>query len=842
MAKILNKKVLIPALPLKRCIAKTKEDGSPGMTVKKHGKIAGEVAKIFRRVISSFVRKRLIPNIASLAAMHDIGKASLWQKRIYKEYLETISPELFKIPDECFEKYHAVISEASFKDAFHGTANPDIIKQYASIIGSHHGRRTQEPFGSTIDAYGGVNWEFLRQELIKYYIKEFGYPIFRPLSQEVADINTAYISLCDWIASDTNMFRASGNIKNLHKQILKAIRALGWKKSVIRKNLKFKDIFDFNPYEMQKKFYSSVNGPGVYILESSMGDGKTEAALFATYRLLCEGHHEGFYFALPTRITSNRIYERIDKFLTNAYEKGMAPKLIHGMSLISDVKSKGEFAPGGQFFNTNRKAPLLPFGIGTVDQLLLSLVKSKYNFIRTFGFAGKVIIIDEVHSYDVYTGRLLDQLIKKLRKLGCTVIILSATLTHKRKAELLDCKIKPTNNYPLLTSKRKKLSIKKCGTMTEKPYLVRKMTANYPYLISTMKKRALSNHQALWICNLVDRSVAIYRALRDDPQLKGIKMGVLHSRIPHIIKNKREKCWIERLGKGKDGNRKEGSILIGTQVLEQSIDIDGDFMISDLAPSDLLLQRLGRLWRHLFKRPSDRAEFWISCPNLLGVQSAKELRERLGIDSKIYSAYVLWRSFQVFRRRGTIIVPTDIRAILESTYRDYSYNDPKWLQEIWDNLQKSKEHLKDLASITIGSHMDFFNEDTEDLFPLDVTEEASIRTRMGTIPYATLLLTSSVEDKGDYVDVEFLNGDKVSSPKNRRDFTVIKKITEWLVKAPVTKALKDLESPKWLKKVSYGFPIPVYVDEDCSVKLCDNGEQTGYYYEEDCGMYKPVEL
>jgi CRISPR-associated endonuclease/helicase Cas3 len=627
----------------------------------------------------------------------------------------------------------------------------------------------------------------------------------------------------------------------LHKKILGAIRALGWKKSVIRKGLTFKDIFGFKPNEMQRNFYNSVKGPGVYILESSMGDGKTEAALYAAYKLLCEGYHHGLYDALPTRITSNRMYKRIDDFLIAAYKKGIAPKLIHGMSLVADVKSGGEFAPGGQFFNTNRKAIILPFGVGTVDQLLLSIVKSKYNFIRTFGIAGKVVIIDEVHSYDIFTGKLLDLLIKKLRRLGCTVIILSATLTQRRKAELLECNIKPTNNYPLLTAKRKKLSTKKCGTVIEKSYLVRKMTTNYPYFISTMKKKALTGHQAIWICNLVDRSVAVYMALRNDPDLKGLEIGTLHSRIPHAIKNKREEYWLKRLGK-KEGNRDKGSILIGTQVLQESLDIDSDFMISDLAPSDFLLQRMGRLWRHLFKRPSDRAEFWISCPNLKKVQSAQELRERLGTDSKIYSAYVLWRSYQIFRRRGTITVPTDIRDILERTYRDYSYNDPKWLQEIWDKLQKSKEHLKDLADKTVGTHMDFFDDEKEDLYPLDVTEETLIRTRVGTIPYTTFLLVSSVEDKGDHIDIVFPDNDTVSSPKHRRDFTAIKKITEWLVRVPTTKLIKDLESPKWLQKVSYGYPIPVYTDENFSVRLCDNNHQTGYYYEEDCGMYKPIEL
>lgn len=241
-------------------------------------------------------------------------------------------------------------------------------------------------------------------------------------------------------------------------------------------------------------------------------------------------------------------------------------------------------------------------------------------------------------------------------------------------------------------------------------------------------------------------------------------------------------------------------------------------------------------------RPSDRAEFWISCPDLIGVQSAKELRERLGIDSKIYSAYVLWRSYQIFRRKGTITVPTDIRDILERTYRDYTYNDPKWLQEIWDNLQKSKDRFKNLANKATGSHMEFFNDETQDLSPIDVTEENDIRTRRGSVPTSTLLLTNSVEDKGDNVNIEFLDEDKISLVKYKRDITTIKKVTEWVVKVPMTKGTKDIESPKWLQKLCFGQPIPVYVDENHVVRHCKSGNLTGYCYEEDCGVYKPVEL
>ena len=95
---------------------------------------------------------------------------------------------------------------------------------------------------------------------------------------------------------------------------------------------------------------------------------------------------------------------------------------------------------------------LAPFGVGTVDQALLGVVAAKHFFVRHYALAGKVVILDEIHSYDIYTGTLIDKLISTLEGIGCTVIVLSATLTGKRRSQIVSSGTKksPTRIFPIL--------------------------------------------------------------------------------------------------------------------------------------------------------------------------------------------------------------------------------------------------------------------------------------------------------------------------------------------------------------------------------------------------------
>ncbi len=853
MKKLANKKnINIPIIPIDRCIGKT-IDGVPGMTTYEHCLIVGYVAQVFRRILPSYLRKKLPRKICSLAALHDVGKISPgFILKIYRHMMPELiklCPDLAKLPESMFDTNHTIISEASLLARY---SKKDTCAIYSSIIGAHHGYGNLNPDKDACIRYGGPAWAKLRREFCDKITKEFGEPYLTDLKKYDSEIISGFISLCDWIASDTRFFSASGNIKDIHREAFKVIKSLGWTKTVVKHGLTFKDLFNFDPRSEQKAFIDSVTKPGVYILESRTGSGKTEPAFAAAYKLIAAGYHSGIYVALPTRVTSQRLYKRFKSFLENAFEKGMSPHLIHGQSDIAEVDiGSEELSPGSMWFKANRRALMLPFGIGTVDQILLSAIHAKYNFIRTFGIANKVVIIDELHSYDAYTGKITDLLIKKLRELDCTVIVLSATLTKERKRQLLGNYKSEDIRYPLITYKiDDKIYTKSAGKGSSRKIHVRKVSDNFPKLYKEAEKRILAGQQVLWILNTVDRATAVYKEMIQRPALSGLisRIGLIHSRFPAKDRNALEDLWMERLGNGKNSDRSQGSLLISTQVLEQSVDVDSDFLITDLAPTDFIVQRAGRLFRHEGRtnRSCNKAEMWIVCPSLSRITDLKDLRNRLGVHAKIYSEYVLWRSYRTWKRISTLNDPEDLRDILENTYRDSISQDPVWVKEAYDNMYAKKLAMRDLAVSSTGSNVRLFDSDEsdeEDFNNIDTLqdEDNNTQTRLLSVPTKQLILLKTITDKKDTFDISFVDGESISCIKDKRSFISSKAMTYRMVKVPINKKLGLAQSPIYFKPFVFGSPIPVTVDTLNIVRLLD-GTDTGYLYEKTCGFYKSIIL
>jgi CRISPR-associated endonuclease/helicase Cas3 len=846
LVKLSKAIISIPVLLEKQLIGKTVEGPTgriPGILTIDHCRIVGHVANMFRRMLPSYHRHVLPRRIGSFCSLHDVGKACPgFLKRIYDILMARISSALNSLPIKMFSEWHATVSGAAFRLRF---AEKENCEQYARIEECHHGIRDEEPtLPDTSDRYGGPAWSKIRQKMMNRLIAEFGEPYLPKLRDCDAEIVSGFLSICDWIASDERMFNQAYRPKDIHATTLKALKKLGWSKSRIRKGLSFKDIFGFDPRPEQVAFINSVTKPGVYVLEACTGSGKTEAALMVAYLLMLAGHHTGFYFSLPTRVTSNRIFKRVQKFLDNAFEKGMAPKLIHGQSLITDVSvGDSELAPGGAWFTANRRALMLPFGVGTIDQILLSAVNSRFNFVRTFGLANKVVILDEIHSYDVYTGKLSEELIKKLRDLGCTVIILSATLTKDRKQQILGEYTSSDERYPLITYRTDgRAYTRTAGTGKSRKVHIRKVRDNFPTLFKEAERRVLQGQQVLWVLNTVDRAVAVYEYMKNLPALSEspvkLEIGVLHSRIPPVDREPLENHWIDKLGE--NGDRSLGSLLISTQVMEQSVDVDADFLITDIAPSDFLIQRIGRLFRHeRTNRACTEAKVWIVIPDLSRITSREELRRAFGVHAKIYSDYILWRTYRAWKNCGKVLtIPDDLREILEATYRDFVPQDPPWIQEAKLDLDGSNFAKICLAKASTGCLVNVKEED--DLIPVDILEEAegNHATRLLSVPTTQLILTSKVTEHPGTVDFNFIDGVSFTLTKDKRYLDATRTLTFRLVKVPSNRILKEAVSPNWLEKVAFGNPIPVEVWDDTSVRLLD-GTDTGYKYKRDCGIYKP---
>jgi len=241
--------------------------------------------------------------------------------------------------------------------------------------------------------------------------------------------------MSDWVSSDTRFFPSDTyTVGSINNRIEKSVNTYGFKKRDLSLlfPMDFQSWCGYKPNEIQSKMIDIIRGPGVYILEAPMGLGKTEAALYPAMDLFRRGIVDGIYFSTPTQVTSNRILDRMEGYIRKWFHYEDV-RLIHGSADIYQSRDKDDWYKG------NKRALLDDFGAGTVDQLALSVLPHiRYFFLRTFGMYKKVIIIDEVHSYDTYTSSLIKYLIKDLVAMDCVVIILTATLTKKAREELLN--------------------------------------------------------------------------------------------------------------------------------------------------------------------------------------------------------------------------------------------------------------------------------------------------------------------------------------------------------------------------------------------------------------------
>ncbi|MBC8285887.1 MAG: CRISPR-associated helicase Cas3', partial [Nitrospinae bacterium] len=413
------------------------------------------------------------------------------------------------------------------------------------------------------------------------------------------------------------------------------------------------------------------------------------------------------YFALPTQLTSDKVYDRMNQFLSKILDEEDPNRhslLLHGSAWLRDTELGEDGAPGHSWFNSSKRGLLAPFAVGTIDQALMAVMNVKHGFVRTFGLAGKVVILDEVHSYDSYTGTILKELVSSLRELHCTVIILSATLTDKQRHSIVGASfnnVGPENHisaYPLITKypKNGEAQEHEVERLEDSQVSIR-ICENDGKAVDEVLLRAERGEQVLWIENTVFEAQQRYRYLAAKSREIGLDCGLLHARFLKVDRQKNEDKWVGIFGKaGCDSRQEKGRILVGTQVLEQSLDIDADFLVTRLCPTDMLLQRLGRLWRHRENdsiRPGEaRREAWILSPCL---NDAIEHQNSLGRTARVYSPYVLCRTLEVWQNVLSVKLPAEIRPLLEATYRERPEegNMARYKQE----TEKKREDLSRLA-------------------------------------------------------------------------------------------------------------------------------------------------
>lgn len=797
-------------IPLQECLAKTYKtsDGTiqPGHTVRDHCLIVGEVARELVNRLPPFLREALFPpGVELVAALHDLGKVSpTFQKKIRRN-LADLPSALIPISADLETSWggHASLSQYSLKRKVKD-------KFIAKIVGRHHGRSPKFEYPIATDQkFGGKDWQHLREQLIEQLKQDLAadWPTIQHWLQ--AQVVAGLTSVSDWVGSGPFFEDPSHAWQS---RISAALDNAGFVPPTFLPDLTFGDIFKsaegipFQMKDIQHQLVNSVDGPGVYILEAPMGLGKTEAALYAAYIALAQGKATGLYFALPTQLTSEKIHERVNEFLQAILAPDCPHReslLVHANAWLKEMGEEGQ--PGRSWFSMGKRKILAPFAVGTVDQALMAVMNVKHGFVRAFGLAGKVVILDEVHTYDAYTGTILDALVKALPQLGCTVIILSATLTTERSQVFLQAQSISSQAYPRVLAKPNAQAelIERVPAALPSHQVVLQFDSDPARLVDEAVARAEQGQQVLWIENTVREAQERFKILAATAAESKVDCGLLHSRFLKQDRNKLESEWVELFGKqGWQKRLERGRILVGTQVLEQSLDIDADFLVTRFAPTDMLLQRMGRLWRHDFDKrcPSAHCEAWILAPDL--GQAIASPQDAFGASAVIYSPYVLCRSLEVWQDLSSVQLPSDIRSLIEATYkqREEVSKMIQWHHELehGTRFRKGKQALELLALTCLST----------------ANNEASdehVTTRYSDTETSTLLLLKSLHLKDQQAHLTLLDGTSLELPFNGKSLDrrhwreKAATLTKFTLDAPANKVPENLKVKElhWLQDYMY---------------------------------------
>jgi CRISPR-associated endonuclease/helicase Cas3 len=418
-----------------------------------------------------------------------------------------------------------------------------------------------------------------------------------------------------------------------------------------------------------------AHGPTLLLVEAPMGEGKTELGFMAYLRLQATNQHRGMYIALPTRATSNAMFDRTISFLRVFADHPQDIQLIHAGTLMDErvqhlreMDGKpGENIDSSVWFSQHRRALLSPYGVGTVDQALFAALNVKHHFVRLWGLSNRVVILDEVHAYDTYTSGLIEALLRWLKELGCSVVVMSATLPRQRRNDLLKAWGVQPEAVPDLPYPRLLMADKHgvCGaTCASRPLP--------PIHLVEIQQAVESIAEKAWECvsqggcgavivNTVDRAQQLYRLLRS--RMSEDALTLFHARFPADQRAAIESRVLAIFGKV--GRRPAQALLIATQVAEQSLDLDFDFLLTDLAPVDLVLQRAGRLHRHQRTRPVSHAEARLYVAGL-NAEHPPDLKETKW--EFVYDPYILGRTWTFLSRESVLHLPADIDRLVQTVY------------------------------------------------------------------------------------------------------------------------------------------------------------------------------
>lgn len=670
--------------------------------------------------------KEAKPWLMLLIACHDMGKACpgfQTKRKDAKEILAGAGFMMPSLPDK--DVHHAFITQIALEQLLKNKGWPDELSDLcADAVSCHHGTRAMPTMLNNLSGnrYGvdPQNWEQWWGKLFEavYDVLKPGKPPTKcALSGPDFMLLAGLTSFADWIGSNREWFPfgtvsdcddLSGWLCKRKKNAGMALEAIGWheRKPLITSKISFAEAFPSctPPRPLQaavEKVVEQVDDPFVILIEAPMGEGKTEAALYAHLELQRRFGHRGLYIAMPTKATGNAMFDRTHNFLKSyTADRTLDLQLLHDATQLNEEFQKLRFSgissedaddeiKAGTWFTNKKRALLSEYGVGTVDQALLTILPVRHYFVRLWGLANRVVVFDEIHAYDAYTGTLLFHLVGWLRALGASVILLSATLPpefRRRLASTLGANLPDSEvDYPRLTMFADNACRQVHFDADPGRRCELEVVALAPELIAIhqcISDRLPGEGHAGIIVNTVQRAQDLYALWGKGEAIKvdgiiigkrvedGSEIHLLHARYPGRERQKREDVICRIYGKNevdrKPAARQGRRILIATQVAEQSLDLDFDLLVTDLAPIDLVLQRAGRIWRH------ERGPRPVMNPALCIAGLAGEKPGSFGKPlwwNKVYEREdILLRTWNALRKREQVFLPGEIDSLVREVY------------------------------------------------------------------------------------------------------------------------------------------------------------------------------
>ncbi len=614
---------------------------------------------------------------AFLVGLHDIGKADSYFQHRVPEFSNELAKAGFPVTGDAPCRHERISSRFIKNKLIEVGLESFAADAVSRIVVAHHGYWDEiaRDVGKEYAEAQNRLWRMLQQVLD---IKEL--PTKRPYNLSAFGMRlVGHVVLCDWIASNEKFFCDVRlmNINDPNKYLSKAkevaiqwIRELGLDRG--DRAEKSASIVT-TPRPIQKALLDNDIPPGLVIIEAPMGEGKTESAWILAEKWRDKGYY-GMYMALPTMATSDSLYDRYRYDYLNKLGYGDNVKLVHGMAWLRDEKEPEKLSEVGEpgddrsfaatWFRPTRRAMLAEHGVGTVDQAMLAGMNVKFGFLRLYGLLDRVLVIDEVHAHDAYMSAIICRLLNWCACLKIPVVLLSATLSANQRAAMIEAygakgsDPGPDAPYPLITVAE---ATKEAWTIKAEASSSRTLIIeSYPGLLGDARKTA---NMAIDLvkdggcCCIILNTVKQAQSVFNEVKLPDNEKMLFHARFMASDRQQITENVVRLFGKDVS-NRPRKYVLVATQVVEQSLDVDFDYMISEIAPMDLLLQRSGRMHRHW------RREYTPTLHVLLPV------KEALAFDGTgyVYANKPLLRTLAILAIQKEVHLPNDFRILIECCY------------------------------------------------------------------------------------------------------------------------------------------------------------------------------